>query len=172
MSIFREDVVHKANPMSRWEFINPLTSLFWPHSTMLSSWISTHQLSLVFQSLTTLLVFELGIHKPTLIFILATTTLCEELGTNKPALILHLSFFLRCALSSASMLGIYTPTPLVVFKFSQFCPNSQIVFELPTRLYSPKTVCVFYSYTHTHVAFEISRLFSSSLSYMALGLEY
>jgi len=114
LSIFREDVMHRANPMLRWVPINPLASLFQLWSTIFLSWLST-QLSFAFQ--------------PPIFYILAMATIYSEKGIYKPTLILYLSFLLSYALSSASALGIYTPTPLLYSSFLNCVQALKSIFE-------------------------------------------
>jgi hypothetical protein len=56
MSIFREDVVHKVDPMLKWEFINPINSLFQAWLIIFSKLI-IHTLTLTCISTTYILCF-------------------------------------------------------------------------------------------------------------------
>lgn len=89
-------IVHKVYPMLKWEFINPLKSLFHPWSTIFPILLSAHQPSLVFQRL--------------IFYIVSTISLYEQMHIYKPTLILHWSSILGFTLSHALMLILHNPT--------------------------------------------------------------
>ena len=111
-SIFRVDIVHRANPML-WEvFIMSLISVQL-RLTMFLNWLSTQLSFLVWW-----LVF----------YILIMITLCEELSFYKSTVILYLSFLLSCVVWGANVFSIYMSTPLMY-------PNSLSCVQA-LRLYS------------------------------------